>query len=334
MTCSAFWNYVNIRPGDRVYPCCRFKKSVTNFNGNIEEIIQGPEYQDLRRRSLDGEHIAECQKCYDEEALGLVSLRNELNEKYESKTPQVKFLEIGIDNLCNLVCDGCNSEFSTSWIAKEKLIHGEPLNKKLTTEQVTNVPSSIEKILFLGGEPLITDKHLDILNLHPNPEKCEVVYNTNASYIPSKQCEYIWNSFKKIHFIISIDGIGKVNEQVRGGSKWKDTLDFIDYCYGNEYDFEINTVLHYNNWFDLPNLVKFITPFDKKWYINLLTYPENLALNNQSTENLEKFLDNSRKLDYPNKTYILNYILQEINRRQEKNNEKIYHGQIKRENIT
>jgi len=314
MTCSAFWNYVNIRPGNRVYPCCRFKDSVAEFDGDIDAVIQGSAYEELRQKSIKGEHIPECQKCYDEEALGLVSLRNELNEKYKTDIPQVKFLEIGVDNLCNLVCDGCNSEFSTSWMAKEKLIYGNPLNKHLTINEVVNVPSTIEKILFLGGEPLITDKHLDILNLHPSPADCEVVYNTNASYIPSGECEYVWNSFKKVRFIISIDGVGTINEQVRGGSKWQDTLDFIDYCFGNEYDFEINTVLHYNNWFDLPNLVDFVSKFNKKWYINLLTYPTHLALDKQSKENLQEFLDIAYALEFPNKTYILNYVKQAINK--------------------
>ena len=317
MSCSAFWNYVNIRPGNRVYPCCRFKNSVTKFDGNIEAILHSSEYQDLRRKSLAGEHIPDCQKCYDEEALGLKSLRQELNEKYTNKEAQVKFLEIGIDNLCNLVCDGCNSEFSTSWMAKEKLIHGQPFNKKLEIDKVTDVPKSVEKILFLGGEPLITEKHLDILLLHPKPEDCVVVYNTNASYIPSTKCQRVWNLFKKVHFIISVDGVGDVNEKVRGGSKWIDTLNFIDYCFGNEYDFEFNTVLHYNNWFDIKNLVEFVNQFEKEWYINLLTYPTHLALGKQSVANLQHFLKITKDLEFPNKTYILNYVNHAINNTQE-----------------
>lgn len=317
MKCSAFWNYVNIRPGNRVYPCCRFKQSVAEFTGDLESTINGPEYTALREKSTAGEHIPECQKCYDEEALGHESLRIRLNNQYDTDIAQVKFLEIGMDNLCNLVCDGCNSEFSTSWMAKEKIIHGKPLNKKLTVDKVTNVPASVEKILFLGGEPLITDKHLDVLELHPQPENCLVVYNTNASYIPQEYCKKVWNSFKEVQFILSIDGVGEVNERVRGGSKWEDTLDFMDYCYGNEYEFEVNTVLHYNNWFDLPNLVEFMSQFDKKWYINLLTYPTHLALDQQSTENLQQFLNAADKLDFPNKTYIINYVENELNKRQE-----------------
>ena len=200
MKCSAFWNYVNVRPGNRVYPCCRFKQSIAQFEGDLVQTINGPEYTALRSKSQAGEYIPECQKCYDEEALGHESLRMRLNNEYTSEMPQVKYLEIGMDNLCNLVCDGCNSEFSSSWIIKEKQLYGKPLNKKLTVSEITNIPSSIEKILFLGGEPLITNKHLSVLKLHPNPAMCNVIYNTNASFIPNLECELEWAKFKKVHF--------------------------------------------------------------------------------------------------------------------------------------
>ena len=55
-----------------------------------------------------------------------------------------------------------------------------------------------KKILFLGGEPLITNKHLSVLKLHPNPAECNIIYNTNASYIPTLECKDEWTKlFKK-----------------------------------------------------------------------------------------------------------------------------------------
>jgi len=314
MKCSAFWNYVNVRPGNRVYPCCRFKQPVATFKGNLEQIINGPEYIELRERSTTGDYIPECQKCFDEEALGHKSLRMKLNEEYTFDTPVVKFLEIGMDNLCNLVCDGCISEFSSSWIIKEKQLYGAPLNKKLSIDEVNSIPDTVEKILFLGGEPLITDKHLSVLKLHPNPSECRIIYNTNCSYMPKLQWKQQWSKFKSIHFILSVDGVAEINEKVRGGSVWQDTLDFIEYCKSNNYTFEFNTVLHRNNWFDLTNLVNFINEYDD-WYINLLTYPKNLALNTLSTTELHTFLQKAESLTFPNKIYILNYVKDILNNR-------------------
>ena len=75
--CSAFWKHTNLRPGDRIYPCCRFKNSIADFNGDIENILSIPEYKELRRASLAGEKINGCEKCYYEESIGHKSLREE-----------------------------------------------------------------------------------------------------------------------------------------------------------------------------------------------------------------------------------------------------------------
>ena len=308
MKCSAFWKHTNIRPGNRIYPCCRFKSPVGMFDGDLENVLYSDTYKMLRNRAAADEFIPGCDKCAYEESIGHKSLRQEFNEKYDRETVGLEYLEIGMDNLCNLVCDGCNSEFSTSWIAKEETLYGKAYNKHLTVDEIKTVPASVKKILFLGGEPLITDKHLQLLKLHPTPEECTVTYNTNASYLPTDELMYEWSAFKEVNFIISIDGIGNVNETVRGGSKWIDTLNFIDFCIGNELDFEFNTVLHKNNIFDLHNLIEFMERFDNKWYINLLTYPETLKITQHDKHTIQEYLQTISHLDYPNKDYIANFV--------------------------
>jgi sulfatase maturation enzyme AslB (radical SAM superfamily) len=308
MKCAAFWKHTNIRPGNRVYPCCRFKQPIAEFDGDFNSVLDIPEYQELRRASAKGEWILGCEKCYWEEELGHKSLREEFNEVYDAETVGLEFLEIGLDNLCNLTCDGCNSEFSTSWIAKEKRLFGKANSGYQAVEDIRTLPASLKKILFLGGEPLITRKHLDVLSLHPNPNDCTVIYNTNATFIPSEECLEKWKEFKKIHFIVSIDGVGKVNEQVRSGTKWQSVVEFIEFCQNRDFDFEFNTVLHYNNIFDLENLINFVTPFNKDWYINILTYPDKLSIRHHDKQSLQKYLHAFEQRDFPNKQFITEFI--------------------------
>lgn len=308
MKCAAFWKHTNIRPGNRIYPCCRFKNSIGTFDGDFDNVLDIPAYNELRKASTAGEWISGCEKCYWEEELGHKSLREEFNEVYNADSVGLEYLEIGLDNLCNLTCDGCNSEFSTSWIAKEKRLLGKANSSFQSIENIQNLPSSLKKILFLGGEPLITDKHLDVLNLHPNPRDCTVIYNTNATFIPTKKCLEIWESFRQVHFIVSIDGVGKVNEQVRSGTKWNDVLNFLDFCVDKGFNFEFNTVLHYNNIFDLENLIDFITPYNKEWYINILTHPDKLSIRHHDKTKLERFLRTVEQYNYPNKAFIREFV--------------------------
>lgn len=305
MKCSAFWKHTNIRAGNRVYACCRFKHPIQKFDGNIENILQSDEYKKLREKSSRGEFIPGCEKCAYEESIGHKSLREEFNEKYEFDKVNLDFLEIGFDNLCNLTCDGCNSEFSTSWIAKEENLYGSAKNKLMEIDQITHVPKSIKKVLFLGGEPLITEKHYHLITkLFDNTE---IIYNTNATFIPSDKIKSEMQRHNT-KFIISVDGYKEVNENVRHGTKWQQVLDFIQWVQDNNFEFEFNTVLHKNNLHDMLNLYDFITPYNKFWYVNVLTYPTSLDINTLSDDVLHNFLQQIDSLDFPNKSFIKNHI--------------------------
>ena len=289
MTCAAFWKHTNIRPGNKVYPCCRFKYPIADFNGDLEQVLHSKEYEDLRNTITP---IAGCEKCYQEEDLGHKSLRQEFNEKYDADTVELKYLEIGLDNLCNLYCDGCNSEFSTRFITRETSPKG------YLETQLPSIPGTVDKILFLGGEPLITDKHLEVLKTaQPG---IEIVYNTNGMFIPSSN---LLKNFK-VHFIVSIDGYDTVNDDVRGGSKWQKILDFISWVKNTEYTWSVNTVLHKNNIHDMQNLAEFISKENCDWYVNILTYPENLSIKHSHKQELE----NLTKVNLPNAEYIKEYL--------------------------
>ena len=99
MKCSAFWNHTNIRSGNRVYPCCRFKRSIDTFDGDVDNVLHSDAYKDLREQSAKGEFIKGCEKCFYEEKIGHKSLREEFNEKYTMDKVDLKFLEIGFDQL-------------------------------------------------------------------------------------------------------------------------------------------------------------------------------------------------------------------------------------------
>lgn len=308
--CSAFWKHTNIRPGNRIYPCCRFKSPVTEFDGDISKVLNSETYIRLRDESAQGRKISGCEKCYYEEEIGHKSLRQEFNEQYDTETVELKYLEIGIDNLCNMACDGCNSEYSTKWIEKEKTMYGKAKHDYLSINEVSAVPDSVEKILFLGGEPLLTKRHLDILKLHNNPKICRVFYNTNASTIPDQKCLDVWKNFDDIKFIASLDGLGEVNEQVRHGSKWTETVSFLDWCRDNDYELSINSVIHRNNLFNVLDMKEFVDDYTDDWYVNVLTYPRHLDIKTHDKETLDAFLIDLEKADIPNKEFIRNHILQ------------------------
>ena len=306
--CSAFWKHTNIRPKNEIYPCCRYKSSVQTFDGNVENILHSKEYEKLRRDSANGVENPNCQKCYNDEKLGKKSFRNWFNENYKTDSVNLEYIEIGFDNICNLSCDGCWEDWSSTWW-KIKNSNLPPKQGILDTEDFFNIPKDIEKVVFLGGEPLMTNRHRIFLSSLEDLSKIDVMYYTNGMFKLTEKDHELLNQCKKVTFSVSIDGYKDLNEKVRTGSNWNTIVDFIDDC---PYDVIINSVIHRNNWHGFRELYNWIKNKNLAWKINILTYPNNLCINNLDKEERLKLIDILKNIDHPDKDYIQNFLTKSI----------------------
>ena len=60
------------------------------------------------------EKLKECSNCYYEEELGRsLSLRQKLNTQWGVDSVQVESLELNLNNICNLACIMCDSQYSS-----------------------------------------------------------------------------------------------------------------------------------------------------------------------------------------------------------------------------
>lgn len=302
--CSAFWVHTNIRSDNRIFPCCRFKQPVAEFTGDVQEILFHKSYQDLREASLSNQPIKGCEKCYHEESLGKESLRQKFNKQYDTNEVSLKYLEIGFDNICNLTCDGCWEEFSSEW-AKKKGLDKTIIIK--STKEIKNLPPSIEKVLFLGGEPLMTSRHYKFLQMINTPEFVEVIYNTNGTFLLKDKEVDLLKKFKHVKFILSIDGYAELNDKVRSGSKWEEVLKFISQIKELDFELEINTVLHLNNWHGIVDLETFVEKINVDWTVNILTYPHYLDIRN--VDDKEKMIKLFRSITKIDLEYAVKHVL-------------------------
>ena len=303
--CSAFWHHTNIRSDDRIFPCCRFKNPIAKFDGDISQVLFLKEYNELRKQSIDNTPINGCEKCYHEEKIGKKSLRQEFNEIYDFETISMEYLEIGFDNICNLTCDGCYEEFSSAW-SKLKYPGAEKTIHINSTQEIIELPNSLKKVLFLGGEPLMTNRHQKFLNIVKDKSNVEIVYNTNGTFLLDKNTIDLLEQFKTVLFIVSIDGFKDLNEQVRSGSKWEQVIEFIKQIKTTKFNLSVNTVVHINNWFGLKELEQYIEEINVPWTINFVTYPTHLDLINvKEKHNLINLLKSIKTV---NLEYIINHV--------------------------
>ena len=215
--------------------------------------------------------------------------------------PTLDYLEVGFDNICDLTCDGCWEEWSSSWWAK-KNPNLPPKQGITSTEEFTHIPDTINRVVFLGGEPLMTNRHRRFLQTFDNLQNLSVEYFTNGMHKLVEEDYQVLSKCKHVHFTISIDGAGALNETVRSGSVWSRVVKTLDEI-ADVFDYTIHTVVHKNNWQGLPELAEFAKNY-ANWTTNVLTFPKELDIINLEQcdkDKLEKILDTH---DIPNRQYI------------------------------
>ena len=222
-----------LRFDSKVQPCCRYDGGFDlDFKGDILQVMNSPEMTDLRTRSAANEELPGCSKCHRQEAAGVASLRDWFNIVYPVDTSlqsvsaeHMKYLEIFVGDVCNLKCMTCDGKLSSSWRSDyEKLGWQLPPRSEVDLRVLDSISQleSLEEIKFVGGEPLLSKFHDDILSVlsDKSAEKMTLRYNTNVTQPPTLELRERWKKFKKIRLDLSIDGVGKVNEFIRYPSKW------------------------------------------------------------------------------------------------------------------
>lgn len=225
-------------------PCCRFPLDDNNQYPTTDNIlVQGESafnnnfLTKLRQDMLAGTPRVECTKCYVEENSNLISMRQKGLNHFSAKAidknfERLEFLEISLDNLCNLECRMCNSQFSTKLknrdmvLARNGLTQYQPKTVQYKTLEIMDSLdlNDLKLIKLLGGEPLISPNLILFLNKIPYPENVDLLIITNATTIPSSFILEKLKMFKSVKFDFSIDGIFQFNDYQRVGGNFEKTI--------------------------------------------------------------------------------------------------------------
>ena len=195
-----------------------------------------------------------------------------------SKTPNVHY-DIRFGNRCNLKCRMCGPTDSDLWYSDYVKVWGKksfkdshgfvqliPKNKGLYQtknkdydwmdsshfwRQIKSNFQNIQYIYTVGGEPLLIDKHYELLRMiieKGQPENMTIEYNSNLTILPNKALK-LWKRFKRINIGVSLDGLGSINDYIRYPSRFKkieENLDTLDKSEGNFRIWIATTVQAYN----------------------------------------------------------------------------------------
>lgn len=123
--CIYPWVHLHAFPNGDAYPCCHAETAhpVGNCQKNtLEQIYFDQPMQKLRDDMLSERSNPTCDRCYEQERMGLFSGRKSANKHhghnikkiYDNKF-EMTYWDIRFSNLCNLSCRTCGDIFSSSW---------------------------------------------------------------------------------------------------------------------------------------------------------------------------------------------------------------------------
>jgi sulfatase maturation enzyme AslB (radical SAM superfamily) len=232
--------------------------TLNNSTYDFEKIMNSDMFKQVRKDMLDGKMPSPCSKCYKLEALGNESKRTRDTSLLEFSLQDAQritqsdgtltevnfeFIELRLGNICNLACRSCNPQSSSKWISDwEKLndrkfdmpqsLFNWPLDEQFWANLAEHC-NNTRKVYINGGEPLLVDKHmkfLEFLFTKDLAKNITLVYSTNSTIINDKYID-LWNAFKQVEFMVSIDDLEDRNNYLRHPAKWDKILKSFEWLH-------------------------------------------------------------------------------------------------------
>ena len=287
--CILPWIHVYANPDGNVLPCCigDYRMPMGNVQENtIEEIFNNDKFKTMRSNMLSGKQCEECTACYTNEEVGNNSLRQTVNRQFEKYIPdalstqsdgtldemKLRYLDVRWINYCYFNCRSCSSTYSSSWateVCKDKvyIFAGGDSNDDLY-QQFEPHFDTIEEFYFAGGEPLLTDKHYDILEYLLDAGRTDVKlrYNTNLSVLRYKNKNVLdmWKRFENVNVGASIDSWGSRAEYIREGTDWNTIEENLRMIRQEtpHVNLQTDTVVSIFNIFTIPEFIRYMIDND------------------------------------------------------------------------
>jgi MoaA/NifB/PqqE/SkfB family radical SAM enzyme len=240
--CAAPWRGLHINPRGDVKTCCAGDPNMLgNLNTNtIEEILHGPELQQIRQSIRSGEAPAYCYNCVQAERYGRSERdwHNNLNPDFDpataTDTDHVPVLiDVRWNTTCNLSCNYCGEACSSRWAA----LKGVPVKSGTRPyyEQVCDYleqhQEHIREVALVGGEPLLLPENERLLDVIPRD--CIVTLITNGSVeLENNRIFQKLAQRQRVGWSISFDNTESQFEYVRHGASWQTLEHNLDIIQG------------------------------------------------------------------------------------------------------
>ena len=249
MSCILPFINLEARTDGTMAACCIMQETAKKDDGTEFNLVNGDTFSDVKNSKwlktlqedfVHGKKFEACNNCWKEEEAGIESKRLRENKFWgEDFRPDIKSLDLKLGNICNAKCRICSSFASSQWAAEEVKMnpHNEtaklfnklgmwPKKNEAFWEDIDKHLQNVEKLEFFGGEPLLIERHYEILERCVElgiAENIRIAYNTNGSIFPQDKIS-LWEKFKRVEIFVSLDDIDNRFEYIRHPGKFSEAM--------------------------------------------------------------------------------------------------------------
>ena len=250
-------------------------------NRSIKEIWFGEKFTSYRENLKQGIFNSQCRVCKQKIEADNWPLAMAYDGFSVKEYPTL--LELELSNQCNLECIMCEGRLS-SGIRKnrDKLPPMPQIYDDSFIEQLKEFIPHLEELRFNGGEPfaqkIVYDLCMLVAEINPG---LHVHIATNGT-VYNKQVKEILEKCN-ISLNISIDSLDKDNyEDIRVNGDFdilmKNFQIFNKYCKDNNRTLSVMVNPMNNNWWEMPDFLKFTTDNNVNLWYNTIHHPEHLSI--------------------------------------------------------
>lgn len=277
--CPIPWMSLCFGPKSTLRACCHQNGSMeknSNESLSTQEIIQLKHNQNLRDQMQNGIVPHECLTCFDTEKTGGFSPRQEYLAKFKFNQDapiKVEYLDLTVDNNCNLECAMCSSYYSYKiddfYSGKLNIPRVGKWEINFSDDNIKALLPELKMLTITGGEPFLSKRALEIINFvatSPFAKNIQLRIFTNLTIIP-KNLEELLNQFKSAELLLSIDSIEENYEFIRYPGKWSlitSNLQKLLNLHFNNTTIKVHSVISAFNWNHIDKLIKFYTTLNLK----------------------------------------------------------------------
>ena len=299
--CYLPFNSLTFSMSGNVY-VCNYNKNILlgRYPENtITEIWKSDQALKLRGHMRNNDLEYGCNHCkfyFDKGKF--TNLRPLAFDKYHTSTsadfPLV--MEFELSNECNLECQMCNGNVSSS--IRKKRDNLPPLHNPYDAEFVVQLEPYILKLReakFYGGEPFLIPIYYKIWErlTEVNPS-CNIFLITNGTHWNSKIKKLIEDL--NLDIAISIDSLQKERlESIRKNANFENLIEnialFNEVLQKKGKTLSLSFTIQQENWQELPTFINYCNEIKASVYISYIDSPKKYAISELKNESLQQILE-------------------------------------------